>query len=77
MKKSLIMALVVVTTLAFAGSALAAGMCSWDFPEPIKPPCEDKVLCKGKAKGAQKLGGCGAPSITWEAQWLTIEKCPD
>ena len=39
-------------------------------------PCKDRVLCKGQAKGVEKMCGPCAPTIKWAGKWMTIEKCP-
>jgi hypothetical protein len=77
MKKSLVMLVVLVSSLALAGSVFAAG--DWgcySTPGVKKAPCVDQVLCKGKAKGMEKLCGPGAPSIKWSGSWMTVLKCP-
>lgn len=74
MKKSLVLLVAIVATVAFAGTALA-----WDcYPEvaPAKVICKDQVLCKGAAKGAIKLCGPFAPTIAYQGSWLTVLKCP-
>lgn len=76
MKKSLVMLVVLMSSLALAGSVFAMDWGCYEMPK-VKPiPCKDKVLCKGKAKGVEKLCGPCAPVIKWSGSWLTIEKCP-
>lgn len=78
MKKSLVLLVVLVGSLGLVGSGFAFDFCvSCDGPTVKPAPCVDKVLCKGKAAGKEKLG-CGpcAPSIAWSGQWSTVEKCP-
>ncbi len=78
MKKSLVLLVVLVGSLALVGSGFAYDFCvSCDGPEGKPAPCADKVLCKGKAAGKEKIG-CGpcAPVISWAGKWSTIEKCP-
>jgi hypothetical protein len=77
MKKSLVMLVVLVGSLALAGSVFAMDWgCFGAMPTCKMPPCKDKVLCKGKAKGVEKLCGPCAPVIKWAGSWSTIEKCP-
>jgi hypothetical protein len=77
MKKSLVMLVVLVGSLALAGSVFAMDWgCFGAMPTCKMPPCKDKVLCKGKAKGVEKLCGPCAPVIKWSGSWMTIEKCP-
>ena len=87
MKKSLVMMVVLVASLALAGSVFAGGMTKMPAPQgtdwgcystpTCKPaPCKDQVLCKGKAKGAQKMCGPCAPTIKWAGSWMTVLKCP-
>ena len=82
MKKSLVMLVVLMGSLALAGSAFAFDWGCYGAAPSIKlPPCKDRVLCKGKAQGVEKLCGpaCGpggAPVIKWSGSWSTIEKCP-
>lgn len=78
MKKSLVLLVVLVGSLAFVGSGFAFDFCvSCDGPAVKAAPCVDRVLCKGKAAGKEKLG-CGpcAPAIAWSGKWMTVEKCP-
>ena len=73
MKKSLVMLVVLVSSLALAGSVFAMG--DWGcytMPSVKKPPCVDQVLCKGK----EKLCGPCAPTIKWSCNWMTVLKCP-
>lgn len=74
MKKSLVLLVVLVTTVAFASTVLGY----WDcYPTPkCKIVCVDKVLCKGKAAGKIKLCGPCAPTIKFKGSWLTVLKCP-
>ncbi len=77
MKKSLVMLVVLVSSLALAGSVFAMG--DWGcygMPSVKKPPCVDQVLCKGKCKGKEKLCGPCAPTIKWSCSWMTVLKCP-
>ena len=77
MKKSLVMLVVLVSSLALAGSVFAMG--DWgcySMPTVKKPPCVDQVLCKGKCKGKEKLCGPCAPTIKWSCNWMTVLKCP-
>ncbi len=77
MKKSLVMLVVLVSSLALAGSVFAMG--DWGcYPVQVfkKPPCKDQVLCKGKCAGKQKLCGPCAPTISWSCNWMTVLKCP-
>ena len=74
MKKSLVILVVLVSTLAFASTVVA-----WDcysYPKCPVPPCKDQVLCKGAVKGATKLCGPCAPMIKWSAKWMTLCLCP-
>ncbi|AFM26789.1 hypothetical protein [Desulfomonile tiedjei] len=77
MKKSLVMLVVLMTSLALAGSVFAMDWGCYEMPVCKPIPCKDKVLCKGKAKGMEKLCGPCAPVIKWSGSWMTIEKCPD
>ncbi len=80
MKKSLVMMVVLVSSLALAGTVMA----NYDwacYEMPVcKPVCNDTVLCKGEAKGKINLcgGPCGpcAPAITYAGRWLTVVRCP-
>ncbi len=77
MKKSLVMLVVLVSSLALAGSVFAMG--DWGcYGGPVvkKAPCVDKVLCKGKCAGKEKLCGPCAPTIKWSCSWMTVLKCP-
>jgi len=76
MKKSLVLMVVLLGSLALASSAVA--YYDWACYEmPVcKVVCKDQVLCKGAAKGKIKLCGPCAPVITYAGQWLTIAKCP-
>jgi hypothetical protein len=87
MKKSLVLMVVLVGSLALAGSVFAGGMAKAPAPQAgcgdcystptCQPaPCKDIVLCKGQAKGVVKMCGCCAPTIKWAGKWMTIEKCP-
>ena len=88
MKKSLVLMVVLVGSLALVGSVFAGGMAKapapqcgggWDCystPTCQPAPCKDRVLCKGQAKGVVKMCGCCAPTIKWAGKWMTIEKCP-
>jgi hypothetical protein len=87
MKKSLVLMVVLVGSLALAGSVFAGGMAKspapqcggWDCystPTCQPAPCKDRVLCKGQAKGIEKMCGPCAPTIKWAGKWMTIEKCP-
>jgi hypothetical protein len=76
MKKSLVIMVVLVGSLALAGTVFASDC--WDC-NPIlnKPaPCKDQVLCKGKAVGLEKMCGPCAPTIKWAGSWMTVLKCP-
>lgn len=78
MKKSLALLVVLVGSLALAGSVFAYDFCLSCDDAVAKPaPCKDRVLCKGKAAGKEKLG-CGpcAPVVAWAGKWMTVEKCP-
>jgi hypothetical protein len=80
MKKSLVMLVVLVSSLALAGTVMAGY--DWGcFEMPVvKQECYDTALCKGQAKGAVKLcgpcGPCCAPVITYSGSWLTVARCP-
>jgi len=85
MKKSLVIMVVLVGSLALAASVFAGGMakgpaagCGDCYSTPsCKPaPCKDQVLCKGKAKGIEKMCGPCAPTIKWAGSWMTVLKCP-
>ncbi len=87
MKKSLVIMVVLVGSLALAGSVFAGGMTKmpvtqatdwgcYSTPTCKPAPCQDQVLCKGKAKGIQKLCGPCAPTIKWAGKWMTVLKCP-
>lgn len=88
MKKSLVLMVVLVGSLALVGSVFAGGMAKapapqcgggWDCystPTCQPAPCKDRVLCKGQAKGVEKMCGPCAPTIKWAGKWMTIEKCP-
>jgi hypothetical protein len=78
MKKSLVMLVVLMSSLALAGSVFA--MADWgcySMPTCKPIPCKDQVLCKGKAKGMEKLCGPCAPTIKWSGSWMTVLKCPE
>lgn len=77
MKKSLVMLVVLMSSLALAGSVFAMDWGCYSMPTCKPIPCKDKVLCKGKASGAEKLCGPCAPTIKWSGSWMTIEKCPE
>jgi hypothetical protein len=84
MKKSLVLLVVLLTSLAVASSACA--FYGWDCYEmpKCKVVCKDQVLCKGKAAGT--IGLCGpamcdhgkitCPSISYAGSWITLLKCP-
>jgi len=76
MKKSLVLMVVLLGSLALASSVFA--YYDWACYEmPVcKVICKDQVLCKGAAKGKIKLCGPCAPVITYAGSWLTIAKCP-
>jgi hypothetical protein len=77
MKKSLVMLVVLVSSLALAGSVFAMDWGCYTTPS-VKPiPCKDQVLCKGKAKGMEKLCGPCAPTIKWSGSWMTVLKCAE
>ncbi|MEW6139978.1 MAG: hypothetical protein AB1733_17275 [Thermodesulfobacteriota bacterium] len=75
MKKSLLLLVALVTTLAFAGTACAWWDC-YEMPPAPKVVCKDEVLCKGQAKGAIKLCGPCAPTIKYAGKWITMCVCP-
>jgi len=78
MKKSLIMLVVLFSSLALAGSVMATDWgCYGPMPTCKPAPCKDQVLCKGKAKGMEKLCGPCAPTIKWSGSWMTVLKCPE
>lgn len=76
MKKSLVLLVVLLGSVALASSAFA--YYDWACYEmPVcKVTCKDQVLCKGAAKGKIKLCGPCAPVVTYSGTWLTIAKCP-
>ena len=78
MKKSLVLLVAFVATVAFAASACAFG--NWACYEMSVPPskviCKPEVLCKGAAKGVVKLCGPCAPVIKYKGSWLTMVVCP-
>lgn len=76
MKKSLVMMVVLVGSLALAGSVLATDWGCYSTPTCKPAPCKDQVLCKGKAKGIEKMCGPCAPTIKWAGSWMTVLKCP-
>ncbi len=76
MKKSLVVLVVLVTSLAFVGTVFASGWGCYGAPAYKAPKCVDKVLCKGKMKGAQALCGPCAGMVKWSCKWLAVEKCP-
>ncbi|MGO8878793.1 MAG: hypothetical protein ACLPVO_10055 [Desulfomonilaceae bacterium] len=85
MKKSLVIMVVLVGSLALAASVFAGGMAKgpaagcgdcYSTPSCQPAPCQDQVLCKGKAAGAQKMCGPCAPTIKWAGSWMTVLKCP-
>ena len=76
MKKSLVLLVVLVGSLALAGSVFASDWGCYTTPTVKPAPCVDKVLCKGKAAGKEKLCGPCAPVIAWSGSWMTVEKCP-
>lgn len=76
MKKSLVLMVVLVGSLALAGSVFATDWGCYTTPSVKPAPCKDKVLCKGQAKGVEKMCGPCAPTIKWAGKWMTIEKCP-
>lgn len=77
MKKSLVMLVVLMSSLALAGSVFATDWGCYTTPSVKPVPCKDEVLCKGKAKGVEKLCGPCAPTIKWSGSWLTVLKCPE
>ncbi|MCL5124610.1 MAG: hypothetical protein M1511_08975 [Deltaproteobacteria bacterium] len=88
MKKSLVIMVVLVGSLALVGSVFAGGMAKrhavqaagcgdcYSAPSCQPAPCKDQVLCKGKAKGVEKMCGPCAPTIKWAGSWMTVLKCP-
>ena len=79
MKKSLVVTVVLVTSLALSGTVFAN--MDWSCLEmPVcKPICRDQVLCMGQAKGMIPLcAPCGPcpPVISYSGKWLTVAKCP-
>ena len=85
MKKSLVIMVVLVGSLALAGSVFAGGMAKmpaagcgdcYSTPSCQPAPCKDEVLCKGKAAGVEKMCGPCAPTIKWAGSWMTVLKCP-
>jgi hypothetical protein len=75
MKKSLVTLVVLASCLAFAGTVLAMDWACIETPT-CKVDCKPTVFCKGKAKGAEKLCGPCAPTITWAGQWKYEAVCP-
>jgi hypothetical protein len=90
MKKSLVLLVVLVASVAVAGSASAYyGWGCYDMPK-CKIVCKDQVLCKGAASGTIYPcgpavctgGGCCkpgkivCPSICFAGSWVTLLKCP-
>ena len=78
MKKSLVMLVVLVSSLALAGSVLAfdGGWCCYTAPVCKPPVCVPQILCKGQCAGAQKLCGPCNPWIKWTCSWETVLQCP-
>ncbi len=76
MKKLLLLFVVLLGSFALAGTVFGMDWGCYSMPTVKMPPCKDIVLCKGKAKGVEKLCGPCAPVIKWSGQWMTIEKCP-
>lgn len=84
MKKSLVLLVVLLTSLAVAGSAGA--FYGWDCYEmpKIKVECKDEVLCQGKAAGTIALcgpaicdhGKITCPSISYSGSWISMVVCP-
>lgn len=80
MKKSLILMVVLVSSIALAGTAVAgldwACMVGCEYPT-IKTVCYDTLLGKGEAKGVCPIG-CGpcAPVVCYSGKWLCVAKCP-
>lgn len=78
MKKSLVTLVVLVGSIALAGTVFAGlDWACYEMPK-AKVDCKNSVLCAGTAKGACPLG-CGpcAPMVTFSGRWLTVAKCPD
>jgi len=76
MKKSLVILVVLLGSVALAGSAFAYyDWACYEMPT-CKVVCKDQVLCKGQAKGKIKLCGPCAPTISYAGKWLTVAKCP-
>jgi hypothetical protein len=74
---------------AFAAGASCGPVCPAKPVKPAKCPAtatitetftktvsSDTVLCKGAAKGKEKLCGPCAPTIKWSCSWATLEKGP-
>jgi hypothetical protein len=76
MKKSLVILVVLVGSLALAGSVFATDWGCYSTPSVKPAPCKDQVLCKGKAAGVEKMCGPCAPTIKWAGSWMTVLKCP-
>ncbi|MGC8657959.1 MAG: hypothetical protein ACP5U1_02700 [Desulfomonilaceae bacterium] len=76
MKKSLVMLVVVMGSLALVSSVFATDWGCFSTPTCKPAPCKDEVLCKGKAKGIEKMCGPCAPTIKWSGSWMTVLKCP-
>ncbi|MGC8602884.1 MAG: hypothetical protein ACP5VS_04255 [Desulfomonilaceae bacterium] len=77
MKKSLVMMVVLVGSLALAGSVFATDWGCFSSPSCKPAPCKDQVLCKGKAAGVEKMCGPCAPTVKWAGSWMTVLKCPN
>ncbi len=84
MKKSLVLLVVLLTTVAFAGSACAFyGWGCYEMPT-CKIVCKDEVLCQGSAAGNIALcgpamcinGKISCPSVSYKGKWITVLKCP-
>jgi hypothetical protein len=76
MKKLLVLFVVLLGSLALVGTVFAMDWGCYEIPTCKMPPCKDRVLCKGSAKGMVKLCGPCAPVIKWAGNWMTVEKCP-
>jgi len=80
MKKSLVTLVVLVGSIALAGTVFAGMdwgcLVSCDMGV-TKAPCKNTVLCAGTAKGACPIG-CGpcAPMVKFSGRWLTVAQCP-
>ena len=84
MKKTLVLLVVLVASVAVVSSASAFyGWGCYDMPK-CKVVCKDKVICQGSASGAINMCGPAVcingkivcPSASFSGKWITLVKCP-